>query len=218
MNNRKLIILSGGGDPENEKYKKVYNVILGFAKKLNYEETLIKGWKGQHSYSEDGFINMGEATESAISLFNETEEQDVSYDVICRSFGTGVFLNICQKIDLRNIGFATLWGMPSYTTFYKLYKENILSESELSKNKGLNIDETFFESVIPFELLLGRFNRNFRVNFVSGSEDVVCTPAFNDFLKQSIKNNNIQFSIITGLPHEVPYYHQEYLEKIFSIL
>lgn len=218
MKMRNLIILSGGGDPKNEKYEKVYEVISDFGRKLDYKNITIQGWKGQFSFGDIGFINMTEATDAAIELLKGAEESDMPYDVIGRSFGTGVFLSLCQKLVLKNIGFATLWGMPSYTAFYELYREGIRTERELSKNKGLNIDETFFASVIPFEILLARLTQNFSVNIVSGSADRVCTPAFSKFMKETNKEKkNVRFSIIPDLPHEVPFHHEEYLQKLFSL-
>jgi len=215
MNKRKLIILSGAGDPENEKYKIVYNLIIHFAETLNYGEIIIQGWVGQASNAEKGFLNMSEATESATSLFKKHEENEIGYDVICRSFGTGVFLNMCQKLELKKIGFASLWGMPTYTTFYELFKEKLVETIVSSRNKGVNFNESFFDSVIPFDLLLNRFNQNFRVNIVNGSDDIYSPLAFHHFLKKSFKNRNLKFSLIDGLHHEVTEYQQEYLEKLF---
>lgn len=216
MINRKLIILSGAGDPENEKYKKVYYIISKFAKAINYNEIVIHGWKGQDSNSRKGLLNMTEATNSALLLFKKHEESEVGYDVICRSFGTGVFLNVCQKLELKIIGFATLWGMPSYTNMYKIFKEDIVETIESSKNKGVNLDNTFFDSIIPFDLLLDRFEQKFRINIVNGTNDIYSPVAFYNFLMESFKNKNITFSLIDGLPHEVTEYHQVYLDKLFN--
>jgi len=215
MNNKKLIILSGAGDPEKEKFKQVYNVIVNYAKNIGYDEIQIQGWKGQTSFSENGFLNLKSATELAISLF-EKAEADKSYDVICRSFGTGVFLNMCQSIKLKKISFVSLWGIPTYTAIWEIFKEKINETIISSKNKGVNIDRTFFDSIIPFDLLLNRFNQDFRVNVVNGSEDIYSPPAFNNFLRDTTKMHNQFFSQINGLPHEVTEYHQEYLEKLFE--
>lgn len=217
MKNKKLVILSGAGDPENEKYKKVYDLIIHYAKTLCYSEIIIHGWKGQDSYSEKGFLNMTDATVSAISFFEKLEKDNVRYDVICRSFGTGVFLNLCQTVELKNIGFSSLWGLPMYTAFYELFKENMETTIISSRKKGVNVENSFFHSVIPFELLLSRFKQSFRLNIVNGTEDIYSTPDFYNFLVRSIKCKNISFSLIEGLPHEVTEYHQEYLEKLFGI-
>lgn len=217
MEKKKLIILSGAGDPENEKYKKVYNLITNYAKKLNYEDIIIHGWTGQESNAKKGVLNMTESTESAILLFKKIESDNVPYDVICRSFGTGVFLNMCQKLELSKIGFASLWGIPAYTSFYELFKEKIEETKILSKNKGVNIDDTFFDTVIPFDLLLNKFNQEFKVNIINGSQDVYSPPAYYLFMKNYFKRKNLNFSFIDELPHEVTEYHQEYLEKIFNI-
>lgn len=216
MNNRKLIILSGTGDPENETYKKVYNVIVEHANKLNYREIFIQGWKGQGSFIEKGFLNMNDATESAILLFEKIERDSDEYDVICRSFGTGVFLNLCQKVVLKKIGFVSLWGMPTYSIMYEILKEKIQETIYNARNKGVNIDETCFESIIPFDSLLYRFNQNFRVNIINGSEDIYSPPAFNQFLKSSTNNKNFYFTLIPGLAHEVEEFHAEYLKTLFS--
>jgi hypothetical protein len=214
---RKLVVLPGGGDPQHVSYKDVYAVILDFAKNMGYEEWIIQGWRGHTSCPGKGVINFDEATESALSLFAEIERMSVGYDVICRSFGTGVFLDVCQKKRLKGIGFATLWGMPSYTKFYELYKEGISLQSVKSKDKGLSIDATFFDTLVPYELLLERFDQDFTLKFLSGELDVVCPPEFNNFLKKHIKNANIRFKNILGLPHELPFPHEEYLQKLFAI-
>ena len=217
MSIRKLIILSGAGDPENPKYMKVYNLIVDYAKRLNYGEIIIQNWKGQDSFMEKGFLNMKDATNTATHLFMNIEDSGNEYDVICRSFGAGVFLNVCQNLQLQKIGFASLWGISTYTAAYELFKEKIKETIESSKSKGVAFDETFFESVIPFDLLLCRFNQNFRVNIISGAADIISPPAFNGYLKESIKNENLHFSSpISGLLHEVMDYHQEYLERLFS--
>jgi hypothetical protein len=214
--NKKLVILPGGGDPENEIYKQVYSVIINYAKAVGYNEIEIKKWKGHLSNPEVGNLDMNEATDSAIHFFEKLENEGNQYNVICRSFGTGVFLNVCQKTILNKIEFASLWGIPTYTSFYELFKEKPADGIVKAKSKGLNIDESFFESVVPFDLLLRRYDQKFRLNIVNGSEDIYSPPAFHNYLKAIKSEPNIFYSLVDG-PHEIQYYHQEYLEKIFSI-
>ena len=85
---KKLIILSGAGDPENEKYKKVYDVIVSYANNIGYDEVIIQGWEGQISFIKEGFLDFNEATIQAVSLFKKIDSESYHYDVICRSFET----------------------------------------------------------------------------------------------------------------------------------
>lgn len=137
-------------------------MIVDEAMMLNYGEIMIKGWRGQDSYGEKGMLNFIEATESAIALFKNLEENEYEYDVIYRSFGSGVFLNMCLRMELTHIGFASLWGIPYYSRLYELFKVTVHNTMSSSKNKGVNI--------------------------VNVSDDNYSLPTYNQFLKNSTKN------------------------------
>lgn len=215
-NQRRLLILSGLGDPKNSKYITVYDNIISYANQLDYEEIFVQGWRGHDSFEDKGFINFEDSTSSCIALLAKVEETGFKYDVICRSYGTGVFLNACQKIQLKKIGFATLWGIPRYTAFYELFKEQIIDNIKSSKAKGVNLDRAFFESIIPYEILLSRFNQDFKINIVNGSLDNYSPIPFHNYIKECLSNTNLNYSVINGLRHEVVEYHQEYLMKLFN--
>ncbi len=216
MRNKKLVILTGMGDPKNSKYQKVYELITTEAKRLNYDEIIILGWKGQNSFTETGVFNFKEATQTAIEFFQKIEESDINYDVICRSYGTGVFLAVCQTINLNKIGFASLWGIPNYSDCFELFEEKIDETIKDVISKGVKIDHTFFKNFFPFDLLLKRFKQKFKMNIVSGSEDKYCSSDYANYLKSLNNLSNLNYQVITGLPHEVTDYHKVYLEKLFE--
>jgi len=214
--NKTLYVLSGAGDPENELYAQVYNLIGKGAKERGYDRVVIQGWPGQRSYAHGGALNQTDAAAIAVALLSKADATGEPYDVICRSFGTTVFLEACRHVRLRNIGFASLWGICAYTEVYRLFVEQLDATMEYSLRKDVVLNETLFPSAIPPRILLEDFDQSFQLNLLWGSLDKYCSKGYIEFLKEANQIPNLRFQVLQGIEHEVMVDKAGYLHALFN--
>lgn len=212
---KKLLILPGGGDPKSTLYIEVYELITREAKKRGFEKIEVMSWPGHLSYDNTSYLSFPECCLIVKNKIIEYELDETQYSVIARSYGTGVFLKAIENVSIKHIRFASLWGMPSYLSFYDLFKENIISSSNNSLKKGLRINEECCNELIPYELLLKQFNNDFQLNVITGEKDKYSTPGFMDFLKTVNTKSNIFYDTVSKMIHEVIEYDKDYIEAIF---
>lgn len=213
---RTLYILSGAGDPENDLYRKAYDLIRSHAIKLGYGDIVTQGWPGQKSFPGEGVLNQAHSVDLAVELLKAAEDNGVKYDVICRSYGNTVFLDACRHIRLNGIGFASLWGISAYSEIYRLFVDQLEATILYSKDKGVSVDQTFFPTVVPARILLERFDQPFQLNVLWGSLEKYCPRSYMQYLRESNGLPNIRFQIIEGLEHEVVHDSGVYLSALFN--
>jgi len=214
--NRTLYILSGAGDPANDLYREVYNLIGSHAKALGYTEVITQGWPGQGSFPDSAVLNQRDSVDLAIELLALAERKEEKYDVICRSFGTMVFLDACRRVRLKGVGFVSLWGIPAYDELHRLFVDELDETIRTSKDKGVSVDHTLFPSLLPAPTLLKRFDQAFPLNVLWGSKDKYCSRTYFQYLREANNAPNIQFRILEGLVHEVVRDEAGYLEALFN--
>jgi hypothetical protein len=212
----KLIILSGAGDPDSHKYKPVYENIIQEAKRRGFDDVVMQGWCGQHSYKQEGTLSFNAAVIKTKQLIKQYENQQEPYGVICRSFGCATFLKAATDLKPQYITFATLWGPPPMFTLFELFKGNIEKTKQDGFHKGVNIDNSLYGELYPLELLIREFNLNFNLRIAYGTKDPYCTEAFTKFLETSFPNPKISYKGVADAIHEVEDVNQEYFNALFN--
>ena len=89
----KLIVFSGGTDPNHPKYEDVYGLIKKEASKRNID-VLIPTYEGHDSHPIKGLLTLKGATKIVRNVLAESEANKEPYVVVCRSFGCFPFAEV----------------------------------------------------------------------------------------------------------------------------
>jgi hypothetical protein len=205
-----LLVLPGGGNPDaSPLYSEVYALISREAKKFGYNEvkTDIR-WPGHVSipqkYEQSDPLTLKGAVTVAIKAINALSD-DVPFTILARSFGCLVALKLANQEDqsIRRAYKNILWGPAPYWLLWEMFVRDLKENKEISKNKGLKVDESSFTSLESIESLI--INTSLRTIVASGNKDPLCTPAYIKYLS-SITNENrlVTFTQpVVGAGHEV---------------
>lgn len=218
MSGKSLVIFPGAGDPNSEQYTKVYDSIVLESKNRGYSDTLILGWPGHLSYNKKNrtnqSLNFNTSVDEGIERLREYELRDVPYDIICRSYGCGVFLKACEIVRPNNIKFASLWGPPPYFKLFDIFVRELNSTTKKSTDKGVIIDDTLFKSLIPTEILVESFVGNFDLRIGFGAEDEI-VPKSTAKMYQEL-NPSVRCKLVPGAKHSVVMPSEVYYDLLFG--
>lgn len=215
MINKRLLIFSGLGDPFSA-YKEVYDLILEMSKSENYEEVSIINWPGHFSFDQTSEMNLVNAVSHAKKILKNIESENISYDVIGRSFGCSIFMKACDGIELRHLQKAVLWGPAPYYIMHKLFLLDINQTIQISYSKNVRISDNFFAEIIPFERLIADFKNKNPIRIAAGEFDKYCKPFHLKYYK-SIQSL-FDYRIVSEIGHEVSDYNINYFNTIFGFL
>lgn len=216
----KLIIFPGAGDPEDECYRMVYDVIKNEALKRNFSEVIIAKYPRHHSCSTNSKLTISSTVEVMLNQVNSIEKTNEEYIIICRSYGCSAFMSSLKLLNgktnfLRKV---IMWGATSYHTWHILGLRDIEKSIKRGKDKGVNIAKDFFKELYPIENSINEIdNIIFPIYFCSGDKDSFYTIEFHNYLRSICKNPNIHFPhLIENEEHEIRNPKQEYFDLIFD--
>jgi hypothetical protein len=214
---KKLFILPGGGDPENEKYKRGFDLIKGEAISRGINEIEILKYPGHSSYDEGiGVLNQEIATEIVRASLLKSEELKEPYMVYARSYGCGVIMKLILEVNLKYLHRIVLWGATPIVEIYRLtVLESEIIESSKTE-KGCYVSEETYRTCEPFEIQLLKYKGKKSIYIGAGTNDKLCKPVYFNFLSNYILNSNISFTQISGLEHEVTEYDERYIQFVFG--
>jgi len=212
-----LIIIPGGGDPENEIYKKSFQLIKEEALLQGFSNVEVLSFPGHKSYSEkETFLNQKESSIILTKYFNDLESKNIKYSVFARSYGCGVLMASLLENDFPGLVDVKLWGPVPVLCLYDAIlgqPENI----EKAKSKGCFLNSESFNSCEPFEIQVYRYSRPLIIKIGVGTLDKYSKLSFYNFLIDYTNNKkNINYTIINGLEHEVLSKNLEYFNFIFK--
>ncbi len=212
-----LLILPGLGDPEANKYKAVYNLIITEAKNHNFNHIEIIKWPGQNSSKQkDIKVTLPRCVEEFYVFLKALENKKQLYSIIARSFGCIVFLSTLKVIKLKYLKKAVLWGPTSYVNHYKLFKQDYENTIKKSIGNNVNIDISFFDTIVPVEVALENFKNEFELKIACGEKDDLSDPVFLEYLKNMNPEKKIKIKTVPNVGHEVSEYNQEYISALFN--
>ena len=214
---RKLLIIPGGGDPASPLYKKGFDLVKEEALKRGFESVEILKFPGHLSYSdEELFLNQEIASKILIDYLKILEKKGLHYTIFGRSYGCGVILRALSNLNLYKLESIKLWGPVPILGLYQVIlglPENIL----IAKEKGCNLNIESFNSCIPFEIQLFKYNNTIPLKIGIGSLDKYSKPSFYNFLEEYIPiKENVSYTILEGLEHEVLEKNEGYFNFIFN--
>lgn len=215
----KLLIIPGGGDPESTDYKLGFDLLRDEAAVRGFEDVFIFKFPGHSSWNgEKSFHNQKVSSEILAAELLKMEKLNLSYMLYARSYGCGIVMKVILENSLPNLKRVVLWG-PS--PIVAIYKATVLDKALIEnakKHKGCFLSEETYLSCDPFEIQLLNYNGNHIINVGAGTEDTFCKPVFFSFLNDYIKLNNVTFTTISGLAHEVTVRDKRYLDFVFGSL
>ena len=214
-----LIIVPGGGDPENHVYKQSFALIENEALRRGFDKVDILKLPGHSSYSGDElFHNQKVSSKILSSYLNELESHDVNYTILARSYGCGVVLDALSVNIFPKLLSVRLWGPVPILSLYQVIlgkPENI----EKAKAKGCWLNEESFNSCTPFEIQLFKYKSKVPLKIGVGTLDKYSKPSFINLLNEYIiEKPNVAITPIDGLEYEVLNKNDDYFEFIFSEL
>lgn len=221
-----LIIFPGGGSPDDSRYHSVYELIVRRTKDYGYTkvDTSLRypGHALTNGKDPGTRTTLNGALESAHHKVQEYENKGMEYHILGRSLGTIVAATLCSKTPLNGLRKLILWGIPPYWLSYKYCVIELDSFAELARTKGWFIDETYFPSLLPVEMLLRDIQHPTII--ATGEKDKYSPPAFFEYLKWCGQGNDkLEFrGPVKGAPHEVITDEQPenlvmaYLETLFA--
>lgn len=216
---KKLLIFPGVGSPQNSTYADVYSLLNFGAKGYGYDQVSICHWPGQRA-SETDILTLGGAVEIAMDAINSCEDEEREYAILGRSFGTIVAARVLSEIKPTRLKRVIMWGPPPYSVLWKLFKLEIDKSTDTAKNKGTRIDNTFFDSIIPFESLISTID--YKTVIATGTEDPWVPPSFIQYIQTLLKGkNNFSCRVVDGAGHECSIkcpkeVQKEYLRKLLD--
>src|SRR3989304_1117110 len=197
---KKLLIFPGVGSPENSTYADVYALLNVGAKDYGYDKVSICHWPGQRA-NETDILTLGGAVEIAKNAINTCENEDGEYSILGRSFGTIVAARVLSEIKPTRLKRVIMWGPPPYSVLWKLFKFEIDKTKQKAEEKGTRIDNSFFNSIIPFESLV--LTIDCPTVIATGTEDLWVPPSFIQYIQTLLKGkDNFSFRVVDGAGHE----------------
>ena len=206
MNQSKtLLIAPGAGNPESPLYDEVYKLLGTLAQQEGYSnvDTSIR-WPGQDSSPISASLTVGEAASVLGQKFESLDQLGVNYDILARSFGCCVALAAAEKFQPRCLNRVILWGAAPHWRVWQLFVEELATESQTARKKGVRIDEQLYPSSIPIETLLKRCRHS--VRFAFGEKDRYASKGFAAYLEHDVclENPRVSFAPpVPGAPHEI---------------
>lgn len=202
----KLVIFPGGGSPDNDHYRKVYKLLQERGNEYGYSCVEVLRWPGhadETGCDPGSRLTLDGALESANNKLDELESACEPYRVLGRSFGTLVAAQVATTRDLKAVNRFVLWGAFPYWIGWKLCKKQLGDMLEKFKSRGMYIDETYFDSLVPIEAILGEIR--YETLFATGTEDPYSPPYYLAYLKLLVgASSRISFCApVIGAPHEV---------------
>ncbi len=203
----KLVIFPGGGSPGNPKYASVYSLLEHEAKKFGYTSTYSSlQWSGHEN---KGVLTLDGALQIAHAKLDELEADSDKYDILARSFGCYVALNIALDKKPKGLRKIILWGPPPYWLMWEMWCKLLETWKPKAFEKGLSVDEKLFPSVEPIEWMLPQIS--YETVVATGTQDSYVSQAYLRYLEslvQERKSDKICQSIIfkdavLGAVHEV---------------
>lgn len=201
----KLIILPGGGSPDNELYSKVYNLLATEA--INYGHEYVDTsfrWPGHANTTGivSGTLTLDGAMKVVVSKLQEYEDKSIEYDLLGRSFGTIVATKYAIDYKPKGLRKIILWGPPPYWLLWQMFVRDVVTNSKTAQDKGLYLDDTFFPSITPIESMIPLLENHTVI--ATGSKDPYSSPAYINYLWNCVSHKtNFSFRIVEGAIHEV---------------
>ena len=209
----RLLVFPGAGSPDDGRYAKVYNLLKQAGPEFGYEEVDISlRWPGQVNRNGGHFrdwlgrrryLTLDQALSVAARKVASWEQEEKDYHILCRSFGTIVGLKLVIDMPWTCLKKLILWGVPPYWVAWKYGVQNLKQFKQQTLDKGVLLDDTFFESLVPPEALLEQ--AEVQTVVASGEKDEYCPPAYLTYLRDMFgSKTNLKFPApVKGAPHEV---------------
>lgn len=219
----KLLIFSGGGNPSHREYKDAYDLLIENAPRYGYDEVDVSlRWPGQFSEDEraEDALTFDGAVDAASNYLSKHEQEEESYDIVSRSFGTLVAARSASDNQPAKLRKLIFWGVPPYWLFWRRWKRDLEANRELGFKKGIRIEESFFSSLVPFEEMVTELS--YPAVFATGTNDEVAQPAFLRYLESLVsKEQDVDFRVVDDAPHVVDSdstadVRKSYLEALFT--
>lgn len=159
IQNRRLLIFPGSGDPTNPAYAATYTFLGSLALQAGYSQVDSEiRWPGQHSSSmPESPLLVDTSVQVATTYLQRCSDNDAPYDILCRSFGCFVGLEtILQLPSCFYPKRLILWAPIPYWSMFDHLVTRFEETRAYSQTKGVNITEMTFPSVRPIELLLDK--------------------------------------------------------------
>lgn len=202
-----LVIVPGGGDPNNLKYKKTYDLIIrknDFNKKCKigidkyYDRIDIIPLYGHETYNNENDVITywdcklsAEIISSKLTKLDSDNEID-SYDIFARSGGCYVTLMSFKKTTPKKLGKIIFYGPATFDEVKTLFKDQYEETKISCVKKGLYINENTFKSFDPFENLICDYNLNNKIEVGFGKYDDYSNWVYADYISSVIKLNKIK--------------------------
>ncbi|MFB6198400.1 MAG: alpha/beta fold hydrolase, partial [Halobacteriaceae archaeon] len=201
----KLLVFPGGGNPSHQKYQSAYRLFKNEAPRYGYDEIDVSlRWPGHFTadvnHGEELTFDAGVST--ALDYLREHEQQDERFDIVARSFGTLVSAQCAVDIRFEKLRKLILWGAPPFWLFWEMWVRDLDRSRKEGLAKGIQIGESFFSTLVPFEELIQELS--YPVLVAGGSEDDFSPPAFRKYLKSLVsEKQNVVFDNVDGASHVV---------------
>lgn len=214
---KNLLIFSGSTDPEIDKYKKRYDLVISEAKKRGYDKIKLVGWTGQKSSNSKGTFSMQNAVIDAIIEVEKFNKLGRCFDLIAFSWGCGVALRSMQLLQdkMNYLDRIILWGVSPFWIEYEAMEVNKhQSITNAYIHAGCIVDKEYLTHQIPIEFLLHAYRSDKKLKVGAGSENG--DSNFLKYIESIVSNKNISFHYFDNLDHSVKEPNDYYFNFLFN--
>jgi hypothetical protein len=198
---KNLAIFPGIGNPHSEEYSPVYDLLKRLAQQHGYHKIEVLTWPGQGK-ADNKLLNFSAAFEVAFTWARSQESRGIKFDILGRSFGTLVAMNLAVKHTSPCLNRIICWGPSPFSTYWDYFVRRIDETTDSSLDKGTRIDHNLFDELIPMEFLAKE--NKYPVKFIRGDQDALCPESFFHVLQTiCVDHAKVEFGVVTGAKHEV---------------
>lgn len=196
-----LGVFPGIGSPKTKAYSPVYDLLAALALRRGYQRVDVVTWPGQ-TEGDDERLSFPAALAKARDWVHSQEHGGTGFDILGRSFGTLVAMNIAVEDRPRFLNRLMCWGPSPFSTYWAYFVRNQAQTVASSLAKGTRIDPDLFVELIPMEILAAE--NEYPVRFVRGDRDELCPEAFFRLLQSACEGRRtVSFGVVSGAAHEV---------------
>lgn len=222
----KLVVLPGGGSPDDSVYGSVYRLLERGARQYGFDDVdLSLRWPGHanESGSDPGTrLTLDSALTVVRQYLASLESGGHEYALLGRSFGCFVALCYARDHVPRCLKRIVLWGPPSYWVSWRICNAELEQTMQVARTKGLYLDQSYWDSLNPIEVLLQEVF-DYPIRIAAGTEDPYSPPAFLRYLRDLLddKKHIDVPEPVPGARHEVTEQdheavRQRYLRALFE--
>ena len=209
-----LIIAPGAASPTHPRYREAREALVDAASERGYTKIETLSYPG---HDHDGYaLHLDTSSAAIIGAIKSHCAGGGTPSILARSYGCYAAVRALIDADVQ-IERLVLWGPPPYWLMYEFWRRDLdrivpdihMTRKEEAAARFTRIDGSFFESLVPIEVLLQDrilASRLQHLVLATGEADPYCPPPFLQYLGSLIRalgNNALVCDAIPGVGHSV---------------